>query len=500
MRYILSSTQMQQCDANTMEGYGVPSAVLMERAALAAVEEIDSRYPDHDARVLLACGVGNNGGDGLAMARLLKLKGYTVTILFPGKEEKCSVEAACQLGIVRRYGIPILSQMTGEDYDVLVDAIFGIGLSREIGGIYKNVIGQLNELSGLKLAVDIPSGISADSGAVMGVAFEADITVTFGFAKIGQLLYPGAHFCGELVVKDIGIDEYSLFDIQPEVRIPEAEDLALLPVRQADSNKGTYGKLLIFAGSYNMAGAAAFSAGAAYRTGAGLVKVVTDVSNREIIQTLVPEAILSTYDMKTDMEEFIGEQIGWADAVVLGPGLGRSRQAEELVRCVLMKTESPCLVDADGLNILSAHRDWMADVRADLVLTPHLGEMSRLSETSIDEIKNNILSVARQFAEHYQVTTVLKDARTVTALPDGRAFINTTGNHGMATAGSGDVLTGIIGALLGQKVPAETAAPLGVMIHGMAGDAAAERVGKTSLMASDLMDGIPAVFFENIIR
>jgi len=493
MRYILNCTQMQQCDANTMDRYGVPSAVLMERAALAAVEEIECRYPEYTARILLACGVGNNGGDGLAMARLLKLKGYPVTVLFPSKEEKCSVEAARQLGIVRRYGISIVSELTEDRYDILVDAVFGIGLTRDIGGIYKTVIEKLNRMSGFKLAVDIPSGISADNGAVMGIAFEADLTVTFGFAKTGQMLYPGARFCGELVVKDIGIDEYSLFDIQPEIRILETTDLALLPARQADSNKGTYGKLLIFAGSYNMAGAAAFSARAAYRTGAGLVKVVTDVSNREIIQTLVPEAILATYDAATDMESFIGEQTGWADAVVLGPGLGCSRQAREMVRCVLKKTEVPCLVDADGLNILSGHKDWLTDAKAELILTPHLGEMSRLTEKPISEIKNNILSVAQQFARRYDVIAVLKDARTVTALPDGQTFINMTGNHGMATAGAGDVLTGVIGALLGQRVPAVTAAPLGVMIHGMAGDAAAEGVGKASLMASDLIEGIPDI-------
>ncbi|MCC8028335.1 MAG: NAD(P)H-hydrate dehydratase [Lachnospiraceae bacterium] len=496
MRYILSSAEMQQCDTNTMNRYGVPLAVLMERAALAAAEEIDARYPEHTVRVLLACGVGNNGGDGLAMARLLKLRGYTVTILFPGKEEKCSVEAARQLGIVRRYGIPVISDISGlsaDGYDVIADALFGIGLSRDIGGIYEAVIRTLNDMQGWKLAVDIPSGISADHGGVMGAAFKADQTVTFGFAKTGQMLYPGAGYCGELIVKDIGIDAYSLFDIQPEVRVLELGDLSLLPARQADSNKGTYGKLLIFAGSYNMAGAAAFSARAAYRTGAGLVKVVTDVSNREIIQTLVPEAILAVYDGKTDMSDFAGEQVGWADAIVLGPGLGLSRQAEELVRCVLLKAKVPCLADADGLNILSGHRDWIADAKAELILTPHLGEMSRLSGKPADEIKENILTAARQFAKQYNVITVLKDARTVTALPDGRTFINTTGNHGMATAGSGDVLTGIIGALLGQKVPAGTAAPLGVMLHGMAGDAAAERVGKTSLTASDLTEGIPAV-------
>ncbi len=501
MKFILNSAQMQQCDKNTMEGYGVPSAVLMERAALAATEEITERFPSPEARILLACGTGNNGGDGLAMARLLFLKGYTVQVLFPGNEEKCSPEAARQLGIVRKYGIPVTADLTEENYEVYVDALFGIGLSREIGGNYKTVIDWLNGRSGMKVAADIPSGISADSGNVMGTAFRADLTVTFGFAKTGQMFYPGADYCGELIVKDIGIDELSLCGIRPAACTPEIADLSLLPARSADSNKGTYGKLLIFAGSRNMAGAAAFSAKAAYRTGTGLVKVATDAANREIIQTLVPEAILAVYDEKTDMEDFVREQLDWADAVVLGPGIGRSRRAKSLVRAVLGNVKVPCLVDADGLNILSKHMDWLPALQkeragkdgesgAAFVFTPHPGEMSRLCGQSVDVIKSDLLNTAQRFADRNQVILVLKDARTVTAVPESMSFINTTGNHGMATAGSGDVLSGMIGSLLGQGAPADLAAALGVMLHGLAGDAAAEKTGRIPLTASDIIEGI----------
>ncbi|MCD7981497.1 MAG: NAD(P)H-hydrate dehydratase [Clostridiales bacterium] len=501
MKYILSSAQMQQCDKNTMEGYGVPSAVLMERAALAAAEEITDRFPSPSARILLACGTGNNGGDGLAMARLLFLKGYTVKVLFPGDEDKCSAEAARQLGIVRKYGIPVTADLPEEYYDVYVDALFGIGLSREIGGNYRTVIDRLNDRAGRKVAVDIPSGISADSGCVMGTAFRADLTVTFGFAKTGQMFYPGADYCGELIVKDIGIDEYSLCGIRPAACMPEIEDLSLLPERRADSNKGTCGKLLVFAGSRNMAGAAAFSARAAYRTGTGLVKVATEAANREIIQTLAPEAILAVYDEKTDIEDFVREQLDWADAVVLGPGIGRSRRAKSLVRAVLGNVKVPCLVDADGLNILSKHPDWLPAYQEDcagidgesrpaFVFTPHPGEMSRLCGQPADVIKSDILNTARRFADRNHVILVLKDARTVTAVPESMSYINRTGNHGMATAGSGDVLSGMIGSLLGQGVPADLAAPLGVMIHGLAGDAVAEKTGRMPLTASDIIEGI----------
>ena len=461
MKYILNSSQMKQCDANTMERYGMLSAVLMERAALAAAEEVETCLPQRGKRILIACGTGNNGGDGLAMARLLFLKEYDVTVLFPGNEEKCSTEAARQLNIVRNYGIPVAAQMPEGEFDVIVDALFGIGLCREIGGVYRDLILQMNERKAWKVAVDISSGVSADNGAVLGTAF-----------------------C------------HSLFEIRPHLLCMDETDLTLLPGRTARSNKGSYGKLLIFAGSRNMAGAAAFSGRAAYRTGSGLVKIVTEEANRQIIQSLVPEAVLDVYDEDTDMEAFVREQLSWADAVVAGPGIGLSEQAEQIVRTVLLEAEVPCLLDADALNILSAHPQWLKEHKASVTVTPHLGEMARLTGKEVSEIQKNMISVAKTFAEAYDVIVVLKDARTVVGIPGGPGYINTTGNHGMATAGSGDVLTGVIGSLLGQKVPPQTAAPLGVMLHGLAGDAAAREKGKVSLMASDLAEGLTAVLRE----
>ncbi len=282
----------------------------------------------------------------------------------------------------------------------------------------------------------------------------------------------------------------------PKIEVTETgpADLTYLPRRRDDSNKGTYGKLLILAGSYNMAGAAALSARAAYRSGTGLVRVATDAANRAILQTLVPEAILATYDDKTDMEQFVWEQTDWADAVVMGPGIGQSRQAEELVRCALQELTVPCLADADALNILAHHPEWLADPAEEIIVTPHPGEMSRLLATSVSAIREDPLAAARRCTEMYGTVTVLKDAQTLIYTPDGRAWINRTGNHGMATAGSGDVLSGIIGALIGQNVEAARAAELGVLLHGMAGNAAAEKMGKTSLMASDIIDGLVEVF------
>ncbi len=495
MKFVLTAEQMQQCDANTMEaGYGIPSAVLMERAALSLVSEIMKAYPDPSARIMIACGTGNNGGDGLAAARLLFLKDYRVTVFFPGNEEKCSAEAARQLGIARKYGVNIVEKLPEGDYDVIVDAFFGIGLSREIEGSYRESIESLNEKKGWKVAVDIPSGINADTGKIMGTAFHADLTVTFGFAKIGQILYPGAEWCGKLVVKDMGIDERSLLSIKPGYYMAEPDDISLLPSRTDDSNKGTYGRVLIFAGSYNMAGAAALSARAAYRTGAGLVRVVTDSANREILQTLVPEAILATYDAKTDIESFVREETGWADSIVVGPGIGRSLQAEEIVKTVLAEARCACVVDADAINILSEHPEWLVSAGGGVILTPHPGEMARLLHMpSASQVKDDLINAASSCLSMFGCVTVLKDAHTLIAYEDD-IWVNTTGNNGMATAGSGDVLSGIIGALSAGKILPETAAVLGVLIHGMAGDAAAKRLGKTSLMASDIIEGLSDVF------
>lgn len=508
MRYLLDHSQMQQCDHNTMEHFGMLSAVLMERAALAVVDEIQKRVPQENkkepAGVLVVCGAGNNGGDGFAAARLLFLKGYQVKIWMIGNPEKMSVECARQYQIVQNYGIPVETEASAEEVkkcgaDVIIDAVFGIGLSRPVSGRYADCLEILNQMPGYKVAVDICSGLSADDGSVMGIAFRADLTVTFGFAKVGHVLYPGAEYSGEVVVCDMGIDTNSLLDVKPDVFCMEPEDLCMLPRRSAHSNKGTYGKLLIFAGSENMAGAAVFSARAACAAGTGLVRIFTEDCNRSIVQTLIPEAVLTTWKAEEEEEELevkVSEALSWAGAVVLGPGLGTSDGAQKLVHMVLKQIQVPCVVDADALNILAGHKEWLSDVHAPVILTPHLGEMARLSGNTIPEIQKSLLMVARCFAKEYNVITVLKDARTVTALPDGTAWINCNGNDGMATAGSGDVLTGVIGALLAQRCEPGQAAPLGVYLHAMAGDYAAAEVGKRGLMASDICTGIKNVLKE----
>ena len=499
MRDVLNGQEMKQCDENTMQ-MGMLSAVLMERAALSVTEEILKHYPDDDTRILAVCGAGNNGGDGIAIARLLALQGYVVGICFAGNTEKMTTETARQMRIAKNYDVPVFTpeEAFRENWDVIVDALFGIGLSPEISGKYADIIKEMNDYyegSG-KVAVDIASGISATTGAVLGTAFRADVTVTFGFEKRGQLLYPGAEYTGTLKVADIGFTTESLFGMTPGLHLLEKEDLEMLPKRTAHSNKGRYGKLLLIAGSEGMAGAAVFAAKAAYRLGCGLVRVATVESNRAILQQLVPEAVLAVYNDTTDVVKFVETQLAWADAVAIGSGIGQSALAEKMTKTVIEQNTKPCLFDADALNLISRNQEWLQLLETEPVFTPHLGEMSRLTGTSIAEISKDLVGVASQYAQKNHVVMVLKDARTVTATEKRGCFLNLSGNDGMATAGSGDVLSGVIGALLAQGMRPEEAAPMGVYLHGLAGDAAAKKLGRHSMMASDIIDGITDVLKE----
>ena len=497
MKYLLNSREMKACDTGTIEYFGVLSAVLMERAALSVIEELENIKLEFQT-CLVVCGSGNNGGDGFAIARLLYLKGYDVCILFYGSEEKATEETRRQIGIVKKYKIPIVSELPKKSYDLVIDSLFGIGLARNLEGRYYELILQLNQMTGFKMAVDIPTGISADNGQIMGTAFRADVTVTFGFAKIGQILYPGAQYTGRLAVKDIGIDTYGFLGSFPKVKTLEQEDLRMVPRRPKDGNKGTFGKILIMAGSIDMAGAGVLSARAAYAAGGGLVRIFTPKENRTIMQTLVPEAVLTTYDTRADETEKIISCLDWADVIVLGPGIGTGVFSKKMTETVLKYTEKTCIVDADALNLMAENKDILNTTGADLIITPHLGEMSRLAGMTVAEIKEDLLGTARKFSETYHIITVMKDVRTITVLKDGTAYLNQSGNSGMAVAGSGDVLTGVIAALAAQGCPPRIAAPLGVYIHGLSGDLKKSEKGEYGLLASDLTEGVSLVLKEGI--
>lgn len=497
MQYLLSAREMKQADKNTIEVFGVPSLVLMERAALRVMEVIEEERLD-TLRTLVVCGTGNNGGDGMAVARMLHLEGKQVEVWLIGNPENCSEETKKQYDILKAYGVSVVEQKEGcfqqeSDYTLIIDALFGIGLSRNIEGVYQETIVEMNRLDGAKVAIDIPSGIHADSGAVMGSCFYADHTVTFAYNKTGLCLYPGADAAGQIHIRDIGITNESFLEKEPQMQMPQKEDLSGLPKRRDDSNKGTYGKVLVIAGSEEMSGAAYFSAKGAYLSGCGLVKVFTHEKNRTMLTTKLPEAILVTYDGKKSLKESLIAAVQWADVLVIGPGLGTSDTAKQILKVTIQTAAVPIVVDADALNLLSEELELLKGPHTDLIVTPHLGEMSRLVDMPTEYIKKNILMTAQEFSREYNVICVLKDARTITSIPYGKTYVNPSGNHGMATAGSGDVLTGIIAGFLAGGLAPEEAAVLGVYVHGLSGDVMASKTGYYSLMAEDILEGIKEV-------
>ena len=495
MKYLVTGKEMKLLDQNTSTNFKVPQLVLMEQAAMCFVQKLLSIVP-HMKRVLIYCGKGNNGADGLAIARLLSQRGIRVETCcvkdLDKSEGNVSKEFMVQEDICKAYGINSIKDMTGmqqESYDVIVDAIFGIGLSRNVSPFYLDLFDKINEMKGIRVAVDMPSGIDADNGQVMGSAIKCDYTITFSYEKLGQFLWPGNEYCGEVICVPMGITNDSWLDKKPQTAYLEESDLSLLPKRPAHSNKGTFGKLLLIAGSVNMAGAAILSGKAAYRTGVGLVKILTAEENRIILQSAVPEAVLCTYGKKIDQEAVLKE-LKWADAVVIGPGIGMDDNSKKLLDLVLSNVNVPLVMDADALNIISQDVNRLLLPHTDTVVTPHLGEMSRLTGNSVSWIQNHILDSAKEFARQYHVTCVLKDFHTITANAYGLCYVNNTGNNGMATAGSGDVLSGIIGGLIALGMDSEKAASLGVMVHGLAGDNAAETKGEAAMMASDIIDGL----------
>lgn len=486
MKYILTGKQMKTVDSYTIDNIGIPGIVLMERAALSVASLIVENETKNKS-VLVVCGVGNNGADGLAVCRMLYLKGYSTCICVLGDVQKATKDFETQLNIVKNLGIEIVDEIVPSD--VIVDAIFGVGLSREVAGKYKNAIEQINNTRAKKYAVDIPSGIDADTGKVLGVAIKAHHTVTFGYHKVGTVLYPGAEYCGKVMVADIGFAP----DIESnnKMKYVEKQDLKNVPKRKNYSNKGTYGKVLLIAGSKEISGAAVLSALAAFKTGAGMVRVFTHENNRNIIGKLIPEAMINTYNTEHFDMKSLEACINWCNVVAVGPGMGTGEIQTKIVEKVL-DAKLPTVLDADGINTISRRNEIKNKLHKKVIMTPHLGEMSRFMAVSVDEIADNLIKYANQANYKYGVSVVLKDARTVIVNNNG-TYINLTGNSGMATAGSGDVLTGILAALLGIHTGQDNAAVLGPYIHGLAGDLAAKEYTKESMMAGDIVKKIAEV-------
>lgn len=469
---------MKEVDRYSIEEIGIPSLVLMEKAA-GEVAQLLSEITDKEEAILAVCGMGNNGGDAVAAARILYEKGKNAALCLIGREERATEEMKRQLQIARNCGVPVRGKEALDEYTIIIDGLFGIGLSREIEGEYREIIEKINAGNHRVIAVDVPSGIHADNGRIMGAAIRAEKTVTFGYGKPGLYLYPGCEYAGELYVRDIGFSRKSLEQVEPDCFLYDKEDLRLLPRRRAYSNKGSYGKLLIIGGAEGMAGACILAAKAALRSGAGLVKILAAKENRGIVQASLPEAMFAPW-------EAVDEEILWADAVVLGPGLSQSEKSQELFSLLWEKQEIPLVLDADGLNLLAKLGGMDYSKRSNVILTPHLKEMERLSEISTEEIRETLIETAKHYGRRNSVL-VLKDARSVVS--DGeRVYLNVSGNHALAKGGSGDVLSGIIGGLLVQGAKLFEAASLGVYVHGLAAEHFVERSSGYSLLAGELTE------------
>lgn len=515
MRYLVNGTEMKAIEQYTIKNVGIPSVVLMERAALSVRDVIMSALKEND-KVLVVCGVGNNGADGLAVARLLHEAGIFCAVYIAGSEDKATEEWKLQKKILDRVVCDCHFFVTTADfneYNIIVDAIFGTGLTRNVSGAFRIVIEQINAAKqALVVSVDVPSGVDGGTAGIMGIAVKADITVTFEYEKLGTRLFPGRGYSGKVYIKHIGILPPAK-SLCPLIYTHTPEDYELLPKREAYSNKGTYGRVFVIAGSGNMTGAARFCAEAAYRCGTGLVYVLaTSPEVVKAIQSKVPEAVIIDWNNEA-FRSIIKNSIKNSDSVVCGPGLGTDAIACEIVRTILETDDRPVIFDADALNII-AKNDWTHLLKDNMILTPHIGEMARLTCKSIGVIQQDLTGTAEEFAGRTKATVILKDAVTVIADEEGVFYVNSSGNQGMATAGSGDVLSGITGAMYAmyskneQTAACNTdfvrqictlkrlAASMAVYSHGLCGDYARKKTGERPLLARDISKALEKVMGE----
>ena len=486
MKKILTPDEMKGADEAAI-CLGLPSLLLMERAALSVMQVIEEEELD-TSDVCIVCGTGNNGGDGAALARLFAERGKKADVLFPCGTARVSEQMKVQLRLLEYYGVAAVSEYEKGRYTLVIDALFGIGLCREVRGTAAAVIESINEDDAFVLALDIASGLDGNTGKVCGTAVRADMTVTFAAAKRGHFLNDGRAFTGDLHIMEVGIPLEPVKG--PDVaRAIEDEDLERLPLRDRTGNKGTFGKLLVVAGSAQICGAAYFAAAAALKSGIGMVRIFTHEKNRSALSVLLPEALITGWTEETYTEELLKEAYDWADACVAGPGLSRDETAAAILSDLFDLGTKPLVLDADACNILAEHPELYQKIRAPFIVTPHMGEMKRLAGMSIGEIRSDPVGTAGAFAGKHGCTVVLKDASTITAYPDGAVYINTSGSSALATAGSGDVLSGLVGSFVlrygGCGLPVEAMA---VHYHGRLGEAAAEELTEDAVTAGSLVE------------
>jgi ADP-dependent NAD(P)H-hydrate dehydratase / NAD(P)H-hydrate epimerase len=507
---LVTAGQMQDLDRRTIQECGIPSIVLMENAGRGAAELLVRYFPEVRAGwVAVLAGSGNNGGDGFVIARHLKNWGvYTKVYLFSSLDD-VKGDAGTNLQIWLAMGGELVEVIYKGDFarikkefsgaSLIVDAIFGTGLNSEVQGFLKDTISFINSLPQPVMAVDIPSGLDATGGKILGDAIRADLTTTFGLAKIGQVIEPGASYVGRLEVIDIGIPRHLIEEADIKTHLIDLDelDLAFLDPRPAQAHKGDYGHLFVLAGSPGKTGAAAMVCQGALRTGAGLVTLGIPASLNPILEAKLTEAMTEPLPdtgngyLFADALGRIHELLEGKTALALGPGISTLPQVQETLAELIPSVAVPLVVDADGISAIAQRPEILKQCKGSVVLTPHPGEMARLAGITVQQVQDDRIGVAKACATSYNCIVVLKGNKTVIASPEEEVYINPTGNPGMASGGTGDVLTGMIGGLVAQGLPPLKAAQWGVFLHGLAGDMAAKELGEIPLIASDIIDYLP---------
>jgi NAD(P)H-hydrate epimerase len=491
--------EMRNLDKCSIEEYGFPQEVLMENAGNAAYFIILKNFGIKNKSFVVFCGIGNNGGDGLVVARKIHSNGGNVKIYLLGDEKKFTGAAKTNFEIASKIPLNIeyvesieAAKLDIVHADAIVDAIFGTGLTRDVGGIYKDVIQLINESEKRVFSIDIPSGINGNTGKIMGVAVKSDYTTTYGLPKLGTVLYPGYDNCGKLYVSHISFPP-SIYD---SIKV-ETNDPIKLPKRDKDAHKGDFGEALFIAGASSYFGAPYFSALSFLKAGGGYSRLATPLSVAPSIASkgseivFIPQKETSAGSISLENKDSLLELSEKMDMVILGPGLSLNEETQQLARELAKEIKKPLLIDGDGITAISKDIEIIKQRRAETILTPHLGEMSRITKLRIKDIDENKVEVLQKTCRDLNAIIVLKGAHSLIGYPDERVFINMSGNCGMATAGSGDVLTGAIVAMFGLGLTIGDAVRMGVFMHGFSGDLAAMDKGKDGITAQDILDYLP---------
>src|SRR5829696_4763237 len=515
---VLNTQQMREADRRTIDDVGIPSVVLMENAGRQAVAAMEAAFEGIAAsHVGVLCGQGNNGGDGFVVARTLLQRGIETSVFLLGSVSEIRGDARTNLEVLGRIGLTVVEITSAQDWelhfseisecDLLVDAILGTGFHGRLSGLLETVVADVNDLGVPVVAIDLPTGLSADTHEVEGDAIDAAMTVTLAAPKIPLVLPPADAHAGDLVIADIGIPHPIIDDVEgPHLELLTRERMqGILPARAAESHKGDFGRVLIIAGSLGKTGAAHLAALGALRSGAGLVTVATPRSCLPVLASMGAEYMtLPVDETPAGTVDFAGlERVLEfnADVIACGPGLGQDPGTAAFVHALLERCGVPLVLDADALNAFASEPERLAGRDGvDVIITPHPGEMARLINGTVEAVQHDRLAHAREFAAAHKVHVVLKGHRTIVAGPDGRSFVNLTGNAGMATGGTGDLLTGMIAAWFAQILDAEAACKLAVYLHGAAGDLAEADEGDVALLPSDMAERLGDALLELTAR